>query len=161
MRSEMPLWAKAVSWTVGVVNIALAVRGINGMLYPVHRVLTGYRPHADTPYFGIVFVVMTVINISVLALFVVAAFQLFRLKPSGLLLHSIASVLLFIYFVLNGVLWLVPDRIGASIGAATGVGNMGIAPFVLLFLVPGVYPISSTIVLQFARRKITVTQASS
>ncbi|HYK50423.1 MAG TPA: hypothetical protein VEU94_11915 [Terriglobales bacterium] len=47
MKTEMPVWAKAPFWTVCVANVALAVRGIYGMLYPVHRVLTGYSPHSD------------------------------------------------------------------------------------------------------------------
>jgi len=141
--------------------LPLAVRGIYGMLYPVHRVLTGYRPDPDAPYFWIAFAVMTVTNITLLALFVVAAFDLFMLKPSGVMLHSIASVSLVVYAALNGGLWLAGRGIGASIAAATGVANMGIAPFELLVAVPFVYPISSTIALQFARLRIKATQTAS
>jgi hypothetical protein len=147
MKSKMSLWAKVVLWTVAVINAALTVWGIYEMLNPVDSFWNGWRPHLDAPYFGIVFVVMTLINITLLVLFLVATFQLFRLKPSAVMLHSIASASVVAYFMLNALLWGIRPSISTSIAAATGVGNMGLAPFLLLFHVPTLYPIASTIVL--------------
>jgi hypothetical protein len=48
-----------------------------------------------------------------------------------------------------------------SVGAATGVGNMGIAPFQGFNLAPYVYPIASTVLLFVAGRKIAPTLRSS
>jgi hypothetical protein len=153
----MPPWAKAALRIVGVLNAALAVRGVYWLGLSVYGFLLRYPTDSEYPYFGIAFVVMTVLNITFLAFFLVIAFQLLKLKPSAVALHSIASVSLVVYGLLNGGLWLAGRGIGASIGAATGVGNMGIAPLVLLFVVPYLYPISSTIVLQVTRMKMKAT----
>jgi hypothetical protein len=73
------------------------------------------------------------------------------------MLHSIASFALVVYGVLNGLLWIA-GPIGASIAAATGVANMGIAPFVVLFFMPYLYPVISTLVLQITRMKMSAAQ---
>ena len=131
---------------------------------------------SDTPYFRIAFASVTAINAGFLALFALAAFQLVRLRKSGVIVHTATSALLIAYTMLIGSLWLVRGRIGMSIGAATGVGNMGIAPFGLLFVVPYVapivstlaliivppaYPIASTFVLHFTRRKMAEALSAS
>jgi len=97
---------------------------------------------------------MTAINVVFLILFLLAAFQLVWLRKSGVTVHAITSGLLIAYSFLIGMLWLAPHGIGRSIGAATGVGNMGVAPFELLFFVPELHPIDSTVVLLVLRRKI-------
>jgi hypothetical protein len=153
----MPPWAKAVLRIVGVINAVLVILGIYWLLHSVYFVLLSYRPHSESPYFGSAFVVMTIVNVTFLAFFVLIAFRLLQLSPSAVALHSIASVSLVVYGLLNGVLWLTGHGIGTSIAAATGVGNMGVAPFTVLFLVPYLYPIVSTIVLQATRMKMKPT----
>ena len=96
------------------------------------------------------FAVMELINVAFLSTFLLAAFQFFRLKPSAVSMHSVASAALVGYAILNGMLWLIPGSIGTSIAAASGVGNMGIAPLLLWSGVPALYPVASTIVLQCA-----------
>jgi hypothetical protein len=71
---------------------------------------------------------MELINVAFLSTFLLAAFQLFRLKPSAVSMHSVASTALVGYAILNGMLWLIPGSIGTTIAAPSGVGNMGIAP---------------------------------
>src|SRR6267378_5695839 len=150
----MPAWAKIVLRSVGTLNAVLAVLGFYWLVFFVHNVLARARPDPYAPYFGISFAVMTAINIAFLALFLTAAFRLFRLKNSGIIMHSITSASLIAYGILNGTLWLAGRGVGKSIGAATGVGNMGIAPFAVLFVVSYVYPIASTIVLLITRQRI-------
>jgi len=153
----MPAWVKAVLRTVGVLNAALAVIGVYLLLSSVRSVLANDRPDPNEPYFRIAFVVMSVINGVFVTLFLLAAFQLLRLRKSGVLLHVITSTLLVAYVVLNGILWAVEGGVGRSIAAASGVGNMGIGLFEILFVVPELYPIASSIVLLVARRKIATS----
>lgn len=90
------------------------------------------------------------INVAFLSAFLLAAFQFFRLKPSAVSMHSVASAALVGYAILKGMLWLIPGSIGTSIAAASGVENIGIAPLLLWSGVPALYPVASTIVLQCA-----------
>jgi uncharacterized membrane protein YozB (DUF420 family) len=151
----MPTWAKIALRTVGALNVALAVLGAYGMFWGMHAVLGRVPSHpADAPYVGVAFAIMTAINITFLMLFLIAAFQLLRLKRSGIVVHSVTSVSLIAYTFLIGTLWLEGQGIGRSVAAATGVGNMGVAPFEFLFVAPYVFPIASTIALLTTRRKI-------
>lgn len=100
---------------------------------------------------------MTAINAIFIALFVVAAVQLLRLRKSGVAVHAISSALLIAYGLINGKLWTVGHGFGMSIAAATGVGNMGIALFVFGFYLPNLYPIASSLALLVARWKMTPT----
>src|SRR6267378_1681139 len=86
----MPAWAKIVLRSVGTLNAVLAVLGFYWLVFFVHNVLARARPDPYAPYFGISFAVMTAINIAFLALFLTAAFRLFRLKNSGIIMHSIS-----------------------------------------------------------------------
>lgn len=149
--------AKVVLRVIGVVNVVLTILGIFWLVHSVYDVLLRYRPDSEFPYFGSAFVVMTIINMIFLAFFVFIGFQLLRVRQSAIAVHSIASAALVAYGLLNGGLWLSGRGIGASIAAASGIGNMGIAPFTVLFLVPYLYPIISTIVLQAARIKMKAT----
>jgi len=130
-----------------MLNAALALIGFYWLLSSVRGVLLKVRPNPEIPYFRTAFAVMIVLNVVFLMLFLLAAFQLLRLRKGGVIVHAITSAVLITYGILNGMLWLANRGIGRSIAAATGVGNMGIAPFVLLFVLPYVYPIASTIAL--------------
>jgi hypothetical protein len=145
----MPAWAKAVFRIVVMLNAALALIGFYWLQSSVRGVLLKVRPSPETPYFRTAFVVMIVLNAVFLMLFLLGAFQLLRLRKGGVIVHAITSALLIAYGFLNGMLWLA-NPIGRSIAAATGVGNMGIAPFIFLFVLPYlpyVYPTASTMAL--------------
>jgi len=94
---------------------------------------------------------MIVTSGALLLLFVFAAVQLLRLKKSGVTAHTTASILLVAYNLLIKVFWASGGPVGMSVAAATGVANLGIAPF---DLPPYVYPAVSTALLLMARWKI-------
>lgn len=155
-QSRMPAWIKAVLRTVGTLNAGLVAFGVYLLLSSI-RVLFTVGRHSEFPYFRVAFVVMMVLNAVFLVLFLLAAFQLLRLRKAGVVVHAITSAMLIAYCVLNGMLWLAGRGIGSSIAAATGVGNMGIAPFAILFVVPYMYPIASSLALLVARWKLART----
>jgi len=97
---------------------------------------------------------MTVFNGVFLVFYSLAAVQLLRLKKSGVTVHVIASVLLVSYDLTIGVFWAVRGPVGMSVAAATGIGNMGIAPFQCFNFAPYVYPIVSTVVILVTVRKV-------
>jgi hypothetical protein len=121
------------------------------------RVLFTIGRNSEFPYFRVAFVLMTVFNAVFPVLFPVAAFLLLRLRKAGDFVHAITSALLIGYGVVNRVLWLAGRGIGNSTAAATGIGNMGIAPFAVLFVVPYVYPIASSLALLVASWKLAHT----
>jgi hypothetical protein len=100
---------------------------------------------------------MLTTNGGLLLFFVVAAVQLLRLKKSGVVAHTTASAVLVAYYLLIYRLGSAGGRAGMSVGAAIGVGNLGIAPFLCFNLAPYVYPLVSSVLLLVARRKMGST----
>jgi hypothetical protein len=150
MNDGVSIWAKGIFWLCGLCNALLGAMCGYSLFSSVYWVHMRYRSHPLAPYFWAAFAVMELINVAFLSTLLLAAFQLFRLKPSAVSMHSVASAALVGYAILNGMLWLIPGSIGTSIAAASGVGNMGIAPLLLWSGVPALYPVASTIVLQCA-----------
>jgi hypothetical protein len=111
--------------TIGVLNLGLSVGGCYFLAYAVERELR--HPHADPrwPFFGKVFWTQTGINVFFLLAFVFVSVMLLKLRPKAAIAHSCLCFALLLYAVTPGVLWLLPDGVGSSIAAATGVGNMG------------------------------------
>jgi len=153
-REEMPRWFKVVSRAIGALDSILSVFGLYLFIDPISRGLLALNApsSANAPYFRTAFMTMILINGVLLILFVFASVQLLRLSKSGLTVHTTASVLLVAYDILVATLWTTGGPMGMSVAAATGVGNMGIAPF---NLVPYVYPVASTVLLLIAHRKRT------
>jgi len=58
-----------------------------------------------------------------------SGFQLLRLKSVGVIMHATTSAALIVYDLSIGFFWVSGGPVGMSVGAATGVGNMGIVPF--------------------------------
>jgi hypothetical protein len=96
---------------------------------------------------------MILTNGVLLLLFAFAAVQLFRMKKSGGTAHATASVLLVAYDLLVRAFWATGGRVGMSVAAATGIGNLGIAPFQCFNLAPYVYPVATTALLLVVYRK--------
>ena len=153
----MPTWSKAILRTIGALDAILSILGLYLLLDPISRGLFALKAGVDAPHFRIALVTMTATNGVLLLLFILAAVQLLRLKTSGVTAHTTASALLVAYDLLIGILWAASGRVGMSVAAATGVGNLGIAPFQCFNLAPYVYPIASTVLLLVARRKMVAT----
>ena len=106
-------------------------------------------------HFGTWFWAMVLSNLCFLSLLVAGAIRLFRLRPSGVTICNAAFVGEIFYFLAIGFLW---SRLPVSsgVGAATGVGNMGLSPQ----LICG-YPLLALICLNLARRKRTKAQITT
>jgi hypothetical protein len=151
---EMPTWLKAVSRTVGALDLILSVFGLYLFIDPISRGLLALRETStDAPYLRTAFVTMILTNGILLLLFGFAAVQLLRMKKSGGTAHASASVLLVVYDLLIRALWATGGRVGMSVAAVIGIGNLGIAPFQCFNLAPYVYPAVSTVLLLVSYRK--------
>lgn len=150
----MPAWAKLVFRAIGVLNLGMVAVGIYWLLSAVARI--AFRPvhESSQPYFGLAFTVMTSINLAFLWVFLVTAIHFVRLRLSAVRPYSIAMAALVAYSVLTGMLWTLGNGAGISIAAASGVGNMGVALFELLLVVPYAYPILSVVLLIVTRQRV-------
>lgn len=153
----MRTWSKAVLRTVGALDAILSTLGLYFLLVPIRRGLFALNVKVDAPDFKIAFITMLVTNAMLLLFFILAVAQLLGLKKSGVTAHAIASALLVAYDVIIGALWVSGGSIGGIVAAATGVANLGIAPFQCFNLAPYVYPIASTVLLLVTRRMIAAT----
>src|SRR5579862_5794932 len=149
----MSWWSKTFLRTIGALDAIFCVLGLYLFLDPISRGLFAAKASAGAPYFKIAFVTMLATNGVLLLLFVLAAVQLVRLKKSGVTAHTTASALLVAYCLLIAIVWVAGGSVGTSVAAATGIGNLGIAPFQCFNLAPYVYPIASTVLLLLARRE--------
>ena len=156
VKQEMPTWFKVVLRTVGALDSILSIFGLYLLLDPISRGLLALSAtDADAPYFRTVLVTMILANGALLLLFAFAAVQLLRMKKSGGVAHATASVLLVAYNLLIRAFWATRGRVGMSVVLATGIGNLGIAPFQCFNLAPYVYPVASTVLLLVVYRKRT------
>lgn len=159
--TRMPIWARAVLRTTGALDVALSLCGFYFIFMSVWGGVFALSSNADTPYFRIAFAAMTAMNFGFLILFLLSGFQLLRLKSYGAIMHAATSLALIVYDLSIGIFWVSRGPVGMSVGAATGVGNMGVAPFQLFNLAPYLYPTVSTALLFLARRKATSIPAPS
>jgi hypothetical protein len=152
----MPKWPRFVLVTFGVLNLVASGLGAYCASETAYRIVSKPSVRQDEPYFGIAFWVMTGINVVFLCVLLATAVQFIRLKTTAVRVYSIAVLGLIAYDLLIGGLWaFTKGGVGMSIGGASGVGNMGAAPFTFLFFkVPYVYPFLSVICLWLARKRL-------
>ena len=151
----MSAWSKGVLRTIGALDSILSIVGFYLLLNPISRgILALSTSRAGAPYFRAALVAMMLTNGVLLLLFASAAVQLLRLKKSGVMAHTSASVLLVAYGLLITAFWAIGGRTGMSVAAATGVGTLGIAPFQCFNFAPYAYPAVSTVLLLIAHRKM-------
>jgi len=84
---------------------------------------------------------------------IITAIGLLRVKQNAVKVYTWLNITMVVYTFAGGALWLIPGHIGISIGAASGVGNLGIAA-VVFFVVPFIYPISSVLLVNLAQYKL-------
>jgi hypothetical protein len=96
---------------------------------------------------------MLVINLLFLGVLLVTAIRFIQARSTAVNLYSITVLLLGVYCVGVHLLWRAGHGIGLSVAAATGIGNMGIAPFVFLFVEPLAYPLASMALVQLLKRR--------
>jgi hypothetical protein len=142
-----PLAAKVVYRGVGVLNIALCILGAYWMATTIYGVLK--RPDVDsaTKYFLPAFVSIDLVCLLQMIVLIITAFKLIKMTRNAVKSYCALVAVALICELLEGGLWLAPDPIGRSIAAASGVGSMGIAPFMFLIPFPNVYPILTALLL--------------
>ncbi len=117
----------------------------------VLRYLPAYRP--EVAFFRPVFFFMTALNVIFLAVAIIASIGLLKLKRRAVGGYTALVVAMFLYNFCLGSMWLLPAPYGISIGAASGVGNMGIAPLEL-YPIPFLYPFVSTVLINLSHYKL-------
>ena len=149
---SMPTWSKVILRTIGTLNCLALLLGLSFLVDSVFQVLTGRVARInDAPYFRLVFLVMTVIELVFFSVFLSTAIGFIRAKLSSANLYSLAVLLYVIYFIVSSMLWRAGSGVGASIASASA-GN-ATTPFVFLFLVPFLYPVVSAISVQVLRSR--------
>jgi hypothetical protein len=146
----MPKWARISIRTVGTANLVLVLLGTWFLADSCRFFLTQYTE--DSSYFRFAFVGMTLINLVFLVILLVTAVRFIQCRTSSINSYCVTVWVLLVYGYTNGALWRVGRGIGLGIAAATGVGNMGVAPFEFCFLVPYLYPVASVVLLQVLKR---------
>ena len=142
-------WPSAVYRAFAITNFAIAVIGSIFLVSSVLAVLL--KPVGNTPaqpYFLTSYWAMTVANICFLSLLVLGGIYLLQLRATGVTICNIVFFGEILYFLVIGFLWFPawPRVISMSVGAATGVGNMGLSPQ----LISG-YPLIGLVCLNLAR----------
>jgi hypothetical protein len=164
----LPKWARIALRIVGAINATLALAGLYSQIGSAYFFFFNYTDPFFFKYtdptalasFKPVFAEMTVINLAFIGVLLATALSFIRAKVSAVNLYSILVFLLFGYWRAIGRLWRVGGGFGRSVAAATGVGNMGIAFFYFLFLVPCLYPFVSTVLVQILKHRYNVVPTS-
>jgi hypothetical protein len=102
---------------------------------------------AAGPYTAQFFGIFSFANLVFLGLLSLAAVRLFRMEYRGVALLALTLKCELVYFFLGALFWLIPAPIGMSAGRATGIGNMGISPQIII-----AYPITGLIAIWILRR---------
>ncbi len=149
----MSRWTSVLFRFIGSVNLFLAAAGLYYVGKEVVFWLTNPNRSSTTPYFYHAFFPMVAINLVFIVLLCLTSLDLLRLRLAGVKRYMWMVLALIGYNLLGALCWFVPGAYGVSIAAATGVGNMGIAPFEFaLFLIPEGYPILSLVALHITSR---------
>jgi hypothetical protein len=151
--AAMPRWMSALFRVIGLVNLVLSVSGTYFLLKSVIFWLANPNRHPWEPYFYYAFYPMVAINLALIILLCLIAFDLLRLRLAAVKHYTWFVLSVVGYGVLVALCWLIPGRFGMSVAGASGVGNMGIAPFEFaLFYVPEGYPVLTLVALRLACR---------
>lgn len=138
-KDHIPNWAKYVLRILGMVNAIIALIGM------ILEIQSAHFFYADTnPSFSrIVFAAMALVNLAFVTVLFVTAIRFIQAKVSVIDLYSVAVLILFVYRIVIRALWHSGGRVAVNVAGLTGLGNMGIAPFAFLLVVPYLYPFLS------------------
>ncbi len=144
--------AKIALRFVGAINALVALTGVYFEFGSMRFCLFKYSDPFTPPAFKTVFVVIMLINLAFDGILLFTAIRFLQARMSAAKLYSLAVLSLVVYGIVNSLMWRVGGDVGTSIAALTGVGNMGIAPFEFLFVVPDLYPLISAVLVLALRR---------
>jgi hypothetical protein len=159
--SAVPKWARIVLRSVGVVNACLAVLGGSGLVETTYRIVKAHKGRPVQPYFWGAFATMDLLNVIFLFALLIVAVQFIRIRTSLIDAYAIGVLILFAYDESIGMMWWAGKGAAHAVAAATGVGNIGIAPFEFLFVAPYLYPLVTVVLLQVLRRRLQAARQAS
>ncbi len=107
----------------------------------------------EVPFFRTAFWIMTSIDAILLAAIAFASLQLLNLRPKAAIIYTCSVLASLVYAFGPGSFWLIPNGIGRSIAAASGISGMGTAPL-LMFPIPFAYPLISVVLVSVGRWKL-------
>jgi hypothetical protein len=99
------------------------------------------------PYISRFVVLYSAINLCFLIMLGKSAFRLFRFNVAGVSLLSLSLKLELLYLIIISFAWLLPSPLGMSAAGATGIGNMGIAPQLVI-----AYPLTGLLALWILKK---------
>lgn len=147
-------WLPKILKLFGMANLAFGAIGIIGIVVGALSIFTVQaRMPASPPYVREMFVVMSAVNLAFLVTLVIAGIGLLRLQTGAVTICNFIFVAEVLYFCGVGLLWGptgMQRPLALSIGAATGIGNLGIAPQILTG-----YPLIALVALNLVRRRLT------
>ena len=151
----MKLW-RLLFQSVGVITLALTFWGCYYWTATTWRQFRHPLVDSKAPYFREAFWTLSAIDAALLVIMGFACIQVLRLRPKAAVIYTCSVLALITYAFGIGFLWLLPNGVGVSIGAASGVGSIGTA--VLLFYpVPFVYPLLSVVLVNVAWHRLKLT----
>jgi hypothetical protein len=139
--------------TIGVLNLVLSVWGFYFWTVAIVSVHRETRADPQAPYFRTAFWTLSTIDAALLLGFIFAAVMLVRLHPRAALIHTCLILTSIACALGPGLLWLLPNGVGTSIAAASGIGGVGLGPL-LLCPVPLLYPLISILCVNLAWWKL-------
>jgi len=144
----MKLW-RLLLQGVGLITLALSVWGCD--YWATTAVSEVRHPLSDSkaPFFRAAFWTMSVIDVAFLVAIMFASIKLLQSRPNAAFIYTCIFLSLIVWAFAPGALWTLPNGIGTSIAAASGVGSLGTGPLVF-FPFPFVYPLVSILLVNFA-----------
>ena len=156
---EMKIW-RLLLQSIGVITLALSAWGCYDWVITARSEFQHPILDSQAPFFRAAFWTLTAIDAAFVAAIIFAAIKLVQSRPNGALIYSCILGALIVYAFAPGALWLLPNGVGTSIAAASGIGSMGTGPL-MFYPFPFVYPVVSIVLVNFARYRLRHPQQTS
>jgi hypothetical protein len=137
---------------IGAVTLVLCVWGCYLAISTI-RSFRHFPVRPELPFFRMALWTMSAIDAFLLVGVSFASFRLLRLKPNAALTYTCTVLASVGWAFAPGFLWLLPNGVGMSIGAASGISHMGTGPLIL-FPIPFIYPLASVVLVNIAWRRL-------
>jgi hypothetical protein len=148
----MKIW-KPLLQGIGAVTLAFCVWGCCYWVVAAMREFRHPLGDPEAPFFRAAFWTMSAIDAVLLVAIAFASFQLLRLRPKAAMIYTCFVLASVAYALGPGLLWTLPNGVGRSIAAASGIGSVGTGPL-MMFPIPFVYPLISVVLVNIARQRL-------
>ena len=148
----MRVWYRSIQ-AIGIITVVLCCWGSYLLFQGLTFQLRSPFANPNAPRFREIFFVMNAVNAAFLVGITFVSFNLLKPKRSAVKQYTWIFVCLAVYSIVPGALWNISGPVGASIAAASGVGNVGLGPL-LFFPLPLIYPVLSVVLLQISARRL-------